>query len=346
MAKITHRYTDARNRYLARLTSSGMSADTLRIVGAALLRLERWLQAEGHGDPYVGQIDTDIIDAYFFGPTGVSARRISAVTHNNYRAYVTGFFKWCQRMRFVEENVMDTISRRRPDQPRPHLILSANEMLQAIEVTENPRNRAMIAVALTTGLRSIDIRKLTVGEVNLETGNLSTEIRKSRKRDVKPIPVELDRELRRWLAHYATLAGVTVRDMPNDWQLFPRMMYSGYAKKWAVSPRLELTRVSDIATATLAKMGLPTQGEGFHTFRRSAARAFFEAIQNTDVGRDRALLIVKGFLNHESTMMTELYLGLSHERDARDKILKGQSFLGALAAQEDNNVRYNLREVG
>lgn len=345
MAKVTYRYGEASTRYLARLKARGASDDTCRVVSFALQRLGRWLASEGLGDPYVGAITADTVDSYFFGPTGLHAGRISAVTHNNYRAYITGLFKYCVLMRFVDENVMDAVARRRPDQPTPHLILSANEILSAITGTENPRDRAMLAVAASTGLRSIDIRKLTVGEINLETGNISTEIRKSRKRDVKPIPIELDQELRRWLTAYAVLAKVQVRDLPNHWQLFPKMGYSPLTREWYVYPTVELIRVSHIATNALSRLGLPTAGEGFHTFRRSAARAFFEAIQNTDIGRDRALLIVKGFLNHETTAMTELYLGLSHERDARDRILKGQSFLGALAAQEDAAAGYNLRDT-
>lgn len=344
MAKITYRYGEATSRYLTRLKARGSSDDTCRVVYFALQRLGRWLQSEGHGDPYVGGITVAAIDDYFFGPTGLTAGNISAITHNNYRAYVTGFFKWCHTMRFITESPMDAVARRRPDQPKPHLILSANEILAAIEGTANPRDRAMLAVAASTGLRSIDIRKLTVGEVNLETGNISTEIRKSRKRDVKPVPVELDQELRRWFTEYATLAGVAVRDIPNDWMLFPKMGYSPLSKAWYVYPRVELIRVSHIASKALEQLGLPTAGEGFHTFRRSSARAFFEALQTDDRGRDRALLIVKGFLNHETTAMTEIYLGLSHERDARDRILKGQSFLGALAAQENDGTQYDLRE--
>jgi len=84
----------------------------------------------------------------------------------------------------------------------------------------------------------------------------------------------------------------------------------------------------------LRKMGYPTLGEGFHTLRRSSARALFEALRSAGEGRDHALMVVKEFLNHASVTQTEHYLGLNQERAIRDAILKDKPFLSALAKSE------------
>ena len=86
-------------------------------------------------------------------------------------------------------------------------------------------------------------------------------------------------------------------------------------------------------------MGYPTKGEGFHTLRRSSARAFFESLRERGEGRDHALMIVKDFLNHASVAQTEHYLGLNQERTIRDALLKDQPFLTRLAGDEQARVQ-------
>jgi hypothetical protein len=48
------------------------------------------------------------------------------------------------------------------------------------------------------------------------------------------------------------------------------------------------------------------------------------------VGRDNALREVSALLHSSNSSMTERYLGLSTERDARDDAMKAKPFLSAM----------------
>lgn len=342
MPKTTLRYDDALDRYLRRVEGRGHSAQTLRVYSAALRRLGKWMVAEGHPNLLLTRVEPDLLDDYFFtSRTGLMRDgKLSANTHNNYRSYISSFFRWAVQMRLLDSNPMDGVGTARPDQRRAHLILSPSEMLDVLDHATGPRDRAIIVTGMHTGLRSIDLKMLKVGDVNLITGTLSTEIRKTRQNDDKPITSDLAAELYGWLAEYGRLAGLPVRDIPNDWPMFPSLNRSGFdgvIRLRSTPPQHLTASMTNIVSGALERAGFPTGQEGFHTLRRSAARAMFEALQDDEHGRDRALLIVKDFLNHASTAQTEKYLGLSHERHARDRFLRGRSFLVALAAEESNN---------
>jgi integrase len=95
-------------------------------------------------------------------------------------------------------------------------------------------------------------------------------------------------------------------------------------------PLQKLTHPHRLVQRAIASLDLPTEGEGFHTLRRSSARAFFEQLRQSS-NADHALMVVKSFLNHKNVSQTEHYLGISTERVLRDEALRGQSFLSPLA---------------
>jgi hypothetical protein len=78
-------------------------------------------------------------------------------------------------------------------------------------------------------------------------------------------------------------------------------------------PDVQLTHPARVVQRALKRLGVEIEaGEGFHTLRRSAARAFFDSM--AAAGHDEALRMTSAFLHHSSTQVTEVYLGLRHER--------------------------------
>ncbi len=87
-----------------------------------------------------------------------------------------------------------------------------------------------------------------------------------------------------------------------------------------------MTHVERVVKAALQREGLPANGEGAHTLRRAAARAFFDEVTQDKV-YDSALRVVSAWLHHKTSSTTESYLGLESERKRRDEWLRGREFL-------------------
>lgn len=339
-AKSKHnmRLSAAVARYLDRIRNEKQSESSIYTAKHALQRFQRAVQTKRDPDPYLHLITDTMMDDYFYGPNGI-AEGVKSVTINRYRSVLVLFFRYAEDMRWVDQSPMVGIHPARPDQPTAKLLLSAKEMIEMLETAPNPVDRIGLSLGMNTGLRGNDIRHLRVFDVNLNNGLLDTYIRKTKKLDVKPITMELEAELRRYLTDYARMCGFqSVSDLPNDYLLMPSFRQKTPRERgfYRIEPRPYQihTKPWHIPQRALRALGYPSKGEGFHTLRRSSARALFESLRESGEGRDHALMIVKDFLNHASVTQTEVYLGLNHERVLRDTLLKGKSFLPQLASSE------------
>lgn len=335
------RFDQACAHYLERITNAGQSEFSIKTATYALARFGRTVCTKRDPNPFLHTITSAQADDYCYGPEGIR-RGVKAITFNRYRSCLKLFFDYAMTMRWVDVNPFDGIDPARPDTPTTHLMLNAGELLALLDHAGNPIERVAMSIGMNTGLRANDIRHLTIFDASLAGGSIQTEIRKTRKLDVKPITMELHNELVVWLDLYAELSELPDRGaLPNEWLLVPTYRTP---MLWARDQRLVLDPVRmhthpwRLVQRPLARMGYPTKGEGFHTLRRSSARALFESLRTVDTGRDHALMIVKEFLNHASTAQTEHYLGLNAERTIRDALLKDKPFLSAVAKTEQDRV--------
>jgi integrase len=350
------RLLDASSRYQERIQNEGQAAASIKTARYALSRMARALATTREPNPWLHLITDRDMDTYCFGPNGIR-RGIGSVSFNRYRSVLKVFFEYCLLMRWIDKNPMDAIPRARPDTPVAPLMLSAIELTQLLNFAETPMERIALSVGMNTGLRSNDVRHLTVLDANVATGELQTEIRKTRKLDVKPITMELHTELMRWFEAYAGLAGLnSPADIPGDWLLIPSYHYTprsigpGWSERSEpciiLRPTQVMTKPWRLVQRPLARMGFPTYGTGFHTLRRSSARALFELLRAEEGGgRDHALMVVKAFLNHTHTSQTEHYLRLNQERVIRDTLLRDKSFLPALAEVEQARIDTGVEPV-
>lgn len=325
--------------YIDRITVAGQSEFSIKTARYALDRFYRESGDLRKPNPYIHLITPEIVDTYCYGPTGIR-RRIRAVTFNRYRSVLKLFFDYGCLMRWCDTNPVAAVLPARPDTPVARLMLNAGELLALLDHSTHPIERVAMSIGMNTGLRANDIRHLTVFDMSLASGGLHTEIRKTNKLDTKPITMELQRELVTWLDIYAAWSGLPDRGhLPNDWLLVPSYHpHFTPGKPMSLRPTSMHTHPWRLVQRPLVRMGYPSKGEGFHTLRRSSARAFFDFLRDTGEGRDHALMIVKEFLNHSSTMQTEHYLGLNRDRTLRDAALKDRPFLSILAQAEQSRV--------
>lgn len=335
------RLEDAIAAYELRIKNEGQAERTRYTAHYALERFRKAVATKGNPNPFLHSISPEQCDEYCFGKNGIRVG-VTAVTFNRYRSVLKLFFDYAHRMRWVDVNPFLGIDPARGDPPKSRLLLNATELLSLLDYAGNPVERIACSLGMNTGLRANDIRHLTVFDASLAGGEIQTMIRKTRKFDVKPITMELGVELKRWLDEYARIMGLKDRgELPNDWLLVPsiRQPAPNEREQWVHPRPLQMqTHPWRLVQRPLKRMGYPTKGEGFHTLRRSSARALFESLRSSGEGRDHALMVVKDFLNHASVTQTEHYLGLNHERVIRDSLLKDQPFLSKLAETEQGRV--------
>lgn len=324
-------------RYVARIQNEGQAERSVYTARYALSRFRKAVGTRREPNPYVHTISDVDMDEYCFGQGGIRAG-VRAVSFNRYRSVLVSFFEYAVMKGWTDENPMSGIGRARLDQPEPKLWLNATELIALSDHCCNPVERIACALGMNLGMRSNDIRRLTVFDTSLASGAIQTEIRKTKKLDVKPITMELHWALKKWLNTYAEYMGLEDRgELPGEWLLMPSYRNAAPREREQrihLRPLQVHTNPWRMVQRPLARMGYPTKGEGFHTLRRSSARALFESLRADGAGRDHALMIVKDFLNHTNVAMTEQYLGLSQERALRDNLLKNRPFLSSLAETE------------
>jgi integrase len=124
------------------------------------------------------------------------------------------------------------------------------------------------------------------------------------------------------------------RKLPNEWTLAPPMQWlavdpnnptgPGY---YRYCPDRTIRHPERIVQKALAGLGHETKGEGFHTLRRSAARIFHDLAAADPGTTTPAIRVAQALLGHKNQTTTEVYLGITVEKQARDDLLRGKSFL-------------------
>lgn len=326
------------------------------------------------GDKQTYSLTPDHFEKFFYGKGGIRddhvilsqrytrkmAPPVADSTHNHYRARLKGFVQWCATKGYVRASLpADTFDSRfgvvRPlkvPKTQRHRPAPAT-LLALLDFANNPRDRAYLATAMNTGLRSSEIRELKVRDVDLRSGFLHVKILKTKDADEQPITQELDRELRKWYTRYAEDLGRPLG--PND-HVFPRRRgglishyeYDEEGNAVAVrhpyiwEPTAAVTETHLVVQKALKAAGLPTYKQGTHTIRHAVASAYFEHVSQ-ERGDVAALRETAALLHHSNMTTTEMYLGMTPEKNRRNQRMKGQPFLTAIAGTTDNVVQ--LRAV-
>jgi integrase len=215
--------------------------------------------------------------------------------------------------------------------PEPRERLSARELLDVIEAADYPQHRIILALAANLALRQSEIKTLRVRDVDLDAGSLLVHVHKTADTAPDPMPItaELDAELRRWLAHYTRACPVG-----RDSLLVPAQHVDGRFGKITYRTDRSVAEPEDVVKRALGKLGwTEVKGEGIHTVRRSVARIYFDAALDEvgDTRFDEVVLGTMRLLHHDRPETTLRYIGIDRQTQARDRFLRGRSFLPRLA---------------
>lgn len=291
--------------------------------------------------PTMGQVDHMCIARHFARLGGKQGNR------NGHIESLNAFLGWAQtvgylRPPFTKESLMRGYKIRKP-QREEKIYVAASRFAEAFKAADqaSPRHRALLALVVYTLARQSEISALKLGDLDLDSRELSVYRQKRNRRTLVGLVPELADEMRTWLAIYAETTGcdsaeAMVRDHP-DWYLVPTIPRGATWGKGVVptSPSGSLERHSQRILSLLGYQNLT--GEGMHTWRRSGARAMFLHLRDT-LGFDGALVRVQTMLDHEMPQMTLKYIGMEQEREALNEWLKDNSMYGTTAPEPETNV--------
>jgi integrase/recombinase XerD len=129
-------------------------------------------------------------------------------------AALRGFLRFARlagALAVSEEAIKRLLKSPRATVIKPYNVLSEDEAGRMLEAARRPRDRAMLALLLGTGLRAAEIVKLQVGDLHIDAdGDLILHVRagKGRKDRLVPVPRGAAAEIMRYLA----LRGLEVGD--------------------------------------------------------------------------------------------------------------------------------------
>jgi integrase/recombinase XerD len=188
-------FANARLEYLQYCQRRGYSRSTLHSYGDALEHFFGWLgqQYAGLRDPR--EITREMVTAYqmcLYQMTSRFGKRLSVNTQYNWMGAILWFLRWSAQQEKILINPGASIQLPRRPKRIPSNYLSLKEMqklLRAPDLSTHTglRNRAILEVLYSTGMRSGELRALKLEDLNLQDGWITVRAGKGAKDRVVPI---------------------------------------------------------------------------------------------------------------------------------------------------------------
>jgi len=158
--------TLAYQAFIVSRQAKGVTASTLRYYRAHLPRFVAYLREQSVSTP--NQITSHHIRSFLVAQ---KERGLKPAAVHIYARQIKTFCIFCQREEFADSNPMARV-----DMPKvPQTILPAytsTELRAILKACKQQRDRAIVLVLLDTGLRASEALGLTVGDIDLGTGNV------------------------------------------------------------------------------------------------------------------------------------------------------------------------------
>lgn len=283
----------------------------------------------GQGVTTTGRVNHDLVAGWW------RQLEVQDSTKGTRLHQLRSFLRFCARMQWMAQDPSWRLSA-----PKVHREeadrLDADQLLRLLDAAAYPTDRMTLALAMNLAVRAGEIKRITVGHVDLDQLTVKVIVDKTHEIDLMPISDDLAWELGRWLDHYAAVVGNLSPDLP----LVPGQYVSGMG-----GPQYKPTPVGDPEDAVkraLRHADLDATG-GIHLIRRSMARLYFDLIE-AEESTDSALLATMTLLHHNKTETTLRYIGKDRQKEGRDRVIKGRPFLTRMAGVDADRPRA-LRSV-
>jgi len=289
--------------YLMWLAATNHSPATVANRRSCLRRLSTW--CGGRGLTHPGELSAECLEAYRLAlfhsrhsrsPASTDVGRpLTWGTQAEHLGAVRSFLRWCGTRGLAGPIGADLPLPRRPQQ-LPHVILSARDVEVVLRNVTRAgplglRDRAMLEVFYSTGIRRAELAGLTLSDVDRERGVLLIRGGKGQRDRVVP----LGRRALWWVDRYLRRCRPELVISPDPGFLFLTRR----------GRRFRLNRLSERVRLLVEAAGLGKAGS-CHMFRHSMATLLLDG--GADV-RD-----VQEILGHSNLSTTARYLHISIER--------------------------------
>lgn len=277
-------------RHLDSMVMRGLSVRTL---GARRFNVNRFIDFCGERSVTEAKdVTRGVVDRYqhhVFAKTTIAGAQLSFRSQCELLLAVKQFFRWC-----AEEHVVlfdPAASMRLPKRERrlPRFVLTHEEAERILAVPDvatplGLRNRAILEVLYSTGIRRAELLHLAVEDLDLGRGTLFVRLGKGRKDRVVPI----GERAAVWVKKY--IDDVRPSHAPDEavTTLFVSLDGDG----------LSGNRLSELVKRAIDKSGVEKKGS-CHMFRHTAATLMLEG------GAD--IRFIQAMLGHELLSTTEIY---------------------------------------
>ncbi len=283
-------------RYLEHLLVMGLHAQSERRVRHDLMRLQDWCGERSIERP--AQITRPILERYqrhLFYYRKTDGQPLSATSQARELARIKDWFRWLVRGNHLPSNPASELEL--PRVPRQNLpqVLSPAEVesilaMPDVETALGLRDRALLEVLYSTGIRRMELINLSVFDVNFARGTVFVHQGKGRKDRVVPIG---ERALA-WVRKY-------LDEARSGWLVDPTEAALCLTQE---GQRISLERMSALVRGYVKRSGVDKPG-ACHLFRHAAATAMLEN------GAD--IRYIQSMLGHASIATTQVYTHVSIE---------------------------------
>jgi integrase/recombinase XerD len=284
-------------RFLEHQRVRHYSEVTIRATEGHLRLFVEWATQRGLRRP--SEVTKPMLEAhqrwlfYYRKPSG---KALSYGTQRHRMQLLKGFFRWLARENVILWNPASELEMPRLEQRLPKAILSEREIelvLAQAEISEplGLRDRAMMEVLYSTGIRRAELARLSLYDVDAERGTLTVRLGKGRKDRTIPIG---ERALF-WLARYVDEVRPTLVVPPDAGTAF----LTNKGDPISLVPLSFIMRIY-VHKAKTGKLG------AVHIFRHSMATHLLDA------GAD--IRAIQEMLGHAKLTTTQIYTQVSINR--------------------------------
>jgi integrase/recombinase XerD len=281
-------------RYLERLRIRAYSERTLTTKSGYLQLFIGWAGDRGIDKP--AEVTKPFLEAYqrhLFYLRKPSGKSLTFSSQRQRMQTLRTFFRWLTRENAIGSNPASDLELPRVERRLPRAVLSEREVEKVLTLpdTTDPlglRDRAMMEVLYSTGLRRAELAALELFDVDAERGTVSVRLGKGKKDRVVPIGA---RALL-WLARYLDQARPLLAVPPDPGVLF--VCERG--------ERLGLPRLTQLMTRYVEAAKVGKRG-ACHIFRHTMATLMLEG------GAD--VRFIQEILGHVELSTTQVYTRIS-----------------------------------
>lgn len=277
--------------YLDNQKSLGININTIRGQRFYLEVYFKWCMERGIEDP--NQMTMSLVDRYGKYVSQyrnqVTKKVVTPETQNHLLISMKQFYEWMQRREYIGKNPCWNMRLVKTPKRIPRNILKVEEVEKMLSIPDlesglGVRNRAILELFYSTGIRRFELQKLKISEVDLV--NRTVFILEGKRRQDRLIP--MSERASDWIRKYLEEVRITLVKEPDDGTLFVSVR----------GGKMDKSRIGDVVRAAKEKAEVKKKGST-HMFRHTTATLML------DNGAD--IRHVQEMLGHRDLNSTQIY---------------------------------------